>query len=158
MAKKSILSILALSAILLLLVAACADLQSGYAPPARHPSADDLGEQPKVCTDCHDARGEHVAYENYVHTADWGLNHRAQAYQGEAICTICHQTSFCNDCHATGIELKPSLKNQAETYRPMQHRGDYLSRHRIDGKIDPTSCFRCHGNPKSAETCVRCHG
>lgn len=157
MAKKSVLTILILLSICLL-AAACASLKTSYETYAKHPSAEDLGEQPKVCTDCHDARGEHVAFERYVHTADWGLNHRAQAYQGEAICAMCHETSFCNDCHATGIELKPSLKNQTETYRPMQHRGDYLSRHPIDGRVDPTSCFRCHGNPKSAETCVRCHG
>ena len=157
MAKKSILSILTMLAIVFLM-AACASLQTSYEAYATHPSAEDLGEQPKICTDCHDGRGEHVAYENYVHTADYGLNHRFQANQGEAICAMCHQTSFCNDCHATGIELKPSLKNQADTYRPMQHRGDYLSRHRIDGRMDPTSCFRCHGNPKSAESCARCHG
>jgi hypothetical protein len=157
MANKRPLSFLILLATVLL-VAACAGLQSSYAPLARHPSSDDLGESPKVCTDCHDARDENVAYEIYVHTADYGMNHRFQAYQGEAICAMCHQTSFCNDCHATGIELKPSLKNQEEPYRPMQHRGDYLTRHRIDGRVDPTSCFRCHGNPKSAKTCVRCHG
>ena len=157
MANKSIISFLTLLAILLL-VAACAGLQSSYVPPATHPGAADLGEQPKVCTNCHDARGEFVAYGRFVHTADFGMNHRAQAYQGEAVCAMCHQTSFCNDCHATRIELKPSLKNQSETYRTMPHRGDYLSRHRIDGRLDPTSCFRCHGNPKSAKTCVSCHG
>jgi len=157
MANKSLLLILTLLATLLL-VAACAGLQSSYAPPARHPGEADLGEKPKVCTNCHDARGEYVAYERYVHTADFGKSHRAEAYQGEAICAMCHQTSFCNDCHATRVELKPSLKNQAETYRNMPHRGDYLSRHRIDGRVDPTSCFRCHGNPKAANTCARCHG
>ena len=96
--------------------------------------------------------------ERYVHTADFGKSHRPEATQGEAVCAMCHQTSFCNDCHATRVELKPSLKNQTETYRSMPHRGDYLSRHRIDGRVDPTSCFRCHGNPKSARTCANCHG
>lgn len=157
MVKKSILTTLTLLAAVLL-VAACAGLQSSYEPLARHPSAEDLGEQPKVCTDCHEARGENIAYESYVHDTDYGKNHRAQAYQGEAICAMCHQTSFCNDCHATGVELKPSLKNQSDTDRAMPHRGDYLSRHRIDARMDPTPCFRCHGNPKSAEVCVRCHG
>jgi len=157
MANKSILSISTLMAVLLL-VAACAGLQSSYAPPAQHPSAADLDEAPKVCTNCHDARGEHVAYGRYVHTADWGKNHRPEATQGEAVCAMCHQTSFCNDCHATRVELKPSLKNQSDTYRSTPHRGDYLSRHRIDGQVDPTSCFRCHGNPKAAQTCARCHG
>ena len=157
MANKRLLFILILLATLLL-VAACSGLKSSYTPPSRHLGEADLGEKPKVCTNCHDARGEYVAYERYVHTADFGKSHRAEAYQGEAICAMCHQTSFCNDCHATRIELKPSLKNQTETYRDMPHRGDYLSRHRIDGRVDPTSCFRCHGNPKAANTCVRCHG
>ena len=156
MANKRIPSILTLLAILLL-VAACAGLQSSRTLPARHPDAAELTVSPKVCTDCHE-RGEELAYERYVHTADWGMNHRAQAYQGDAVCAMCHQTSFCNDCHATRIELKPSIKNQTETYRAMPHRGDYLSRHRIDGRLDPTSCLRCHGNPKSAKTCVSCHG
>ena len=156
MVKKNFLSILILLAVVSL-VAACASLQSSYAPPAKHPSAADLGEEPKVCTDCHQ-RGERVAYERFVHNADFGMNHRPEATQGEQVCAMCHQTSFCNDCHATRVELKPSLKNQTETYRSAPHRGDYLSRHRIDGRVDPTSCFRCHGNPKSARTCANCHG
>lgn len=156
MANKSLLSTLTLLAIVLL-VAACAGIQ-GYTPPASHPSADDLGEVPKNCINCHEANGEYVAYGRFVHTADFGKSHRPEATQGEAICAMCHQTSFCNDCHATRVELKPSLKNQTETYRSSPHRGDYLSRHRIDGRLDPTSCFRCHGNPKSAQTCMSCHG
>lgn len=156
MVNKRTLSILTLLAILLL-VAACAGLQSSFTLPARHPDAAELTVSPTVCTDCHEG-GQELPYERYVHTADWGMNHRAQAYQGEAVCAMCHQTSFCNDCHATRVELKPSLKNQSETFRSSPHRGDYLSRHRIDGRLDPTSCFRCHGNPKSAKTCVGCHG
>jgi hypothetical protein len=156
MANKNVPSIFILLAILLL-VAACAGLQSSYRLPLQHPSAADLGGPPKLCMECHETGGN-IPYQRYVHTAYFGANHRAEAYQGEAICAMCHQTSFCNDCHATRIELKPSLKNQGETYRSSPHRGDYLSRHRIDGRIDPTSCFRCHGNPKSAQTCARCHG
>ncbi len=156
MANKSLLTTLTLLAVLLL-VAACAGLQSRYTLPARHPNAEELTVSPKVCTDCHE-RGQELAYERYVHTADFGKNHRPEATQGEAVCAMCHQTSFCNDCHATRVELKPSLKNQSETYRSSPHRGDYLSRHRIDGRVDPTSCFRCHGNPKSAQSCARCHG
>jgi len=156
MANKRLLSNLMLLAILLL-VAACASLQSRSSLPARHPDAAELDVLPKVCTDCHEG-DTGLAYERYVHTADFGRNHRAEAYQGDAVCAMCHQTSFCNDCHATRVELKPSLKNQSETYRSMPHRGDYLSRHRIDGRVDPTSCFRCHNNPKSSKTCARCHG
>ena len=55
-------------------------------------------------------------------------------------------------------ELKPSLRNQSDTFRRMPHRGDFLTRHRIEGKIDPTSCFRCHGNPRASQVCAPCHG
>jgi len=144
--------------VLLLAMGACAALDSGLNFPARHQTAADLGEKPKLCTNCHEARGEKLAFGSFNHTATWLQSHRQQAIQHEAVCSMCHQTSYCNDCHATRVELKPSLKNQDKTYRQMPHRGDYLSRHRIDGRVDPTSCFRCHGNPKTAKTCVRCHG
>ncbi len=144
--------------LLLLGLGACAALNSGLNLPTHHYTAEDLGEAPKQCTNCHEARGDTLAYGSFNHTATWLQTHRQRAMQHETVCSMCHQTSFCNDCHATQVELKPSLKNQPETYRQMPHRGDYLSRHRIDGQIDPTSCFRCHGNPKASQTCVRCHG
>ena len=144
--------------LLLLGLAACAALDNGLDLPIRHQSAEDLGEAPKKCTNCHEARGEKLAFGDFVHNATWLQTHRQQAYQHEQVCAMCHQTSFCTDCHGTGVELKASQKNDAETYRQMPHRGDYLSRHRIDGRVDPTSCFRCHGNPKASKTCARCHG
>jgi hypothetical protein len=144
--------------LLLLGLGACAALDSGLDLPARHLSAADLDQEPKICTDCHEARGEKLAFGSFNHTPIWLQTHRQQAYQHERVCAMCHQTSFCNDCHATRVELKPSLKNQDQTYRQMPHRGDYLTRHRIDGRIDPTSCIRCHGNPKTATTCAPCHG
>lgn len=144
--------------LLLLGLAACAALDSGLDRPKKHLTAEVLGEAPKHCVHCHDARTDNLAFSSFDHNATWMQTHRQLAYQNEAVCAMCHQTSFCNDCHATRVELKPSLKNQSETYRQMPHRGDYLSRHRIDGRIDPTSCVRCHGNPKASQTCVRCHG
>jgi predicted small lipoprotein YifL len=156
MANKHLFSILALLLTLLSMVA-CSGLKTSTTFPARHPTAEELTVEPKNCVECHEG-GTEIPYQRYVHDADWGRNHRQAAYQGEAICAMCHQTSFCNDCHATDAGLKPSEKNDTEPYRSMPHRGDYLSRHRIDGRIDPTSCIRCHGNPKAAATCVRCHG
>ncbi len=153
--------LLPLAAVLVTLgvLGACATMESSYQLPVSHPSAADLDEQPVTCTNCHDPEENgNVPYERFVHGSFWADNHRQAAYQGERVCALCHQTSFCNDCHATNVELKPSLKNQTGTTRRMPHRGDYLSRHRIDGRVDPTSCFRCHGNPKSAKGCASCHG
>jgi hypothetical protein len=143
--------------VVLLFVAACATLESGIVLPSQHPSAADLGAQPKNCIECHEG-AEPVPFARFVHTAYWADNHRQAAYQSAQVCGICHQQSYCNDCHATRVELKPSIKDQTDTYRRMPHRGDWLSRHRIEGRVDPTSCFRCHGNPKTTQTCAPCHG
>ncbi len=138
-------------------LAACAGLQGDDKLPPGHPAEADLGGRPPICSDCHQTAAKGLVYSRYDHTAVFAGNHRQEAYQNERVCTLCHQPSFCNDCHATRVELKPSLKNQGETYRKSPHRGDYLTRHRFDGRVDPTACFRCHGNPKTAKTCVACH-
>lgn len=142
----------------LLLLAACALDKGGYVLPEQHPVDAELPPQPPICVDCHEARNEDFNWAQFNHTVYFGEDHRQPAYRQNQVCSMCHTRSFCSDCHATRIELKPSVKNPTETYRRMPHRGDYLSRHRIDARVDPTSCFRCHGNPKTAQTCTPCHG
>lgn len=139
----------------LVLLAACATLQGGYKLPVRHP--EQLPPGRPVCTECHESKSENFNYQRFNHTLLFMEKHRQESYQDEATCRMCHATSFCNDCHATRVELKPSDRDRTGNYRRMPHRGDYLSRHRIDARIDPTSCFRCHGNPKSARSCAPCH-
>jgi hypothetical protein len=142
--------------ITLLSLLACASLKKVSALPFQHPQV--FENMAPVCTDCHDARTGDVHYELFNHTSFFARNHRMEAFTGMKVCNICHTQRDCDECHGQGIELKPSQKNQIETYRKYPHRGDYLSRHQIDGRIDPTSCFRCHGNPKSASTRAKCHG
>jgi hypothetical protein len=138
------------------LVVGCAALRSGREQlPARHPEVEWKGRP--ICTDCHSPGEGPIAFADFVHTPDWMSVHRQRAYQHDNVCSLCHKQSWCNDCHVTRVELKPSLKGQLDTYRRMPHRGDYLTRHRVDAAIDPTSCFRCHGNPKSSKTCRPCH-
>lgn len=137
------------------IAAGCAALQGVSSVPPVHP--EELEEAP-TCTECHEASDEGFVYARFNHTPVFVRDHRMEVYQQEQVCSMCHTESFCNDCHVTRVELKPSLKLQTENYRQLPHRGDYLSRHQIDGRIDPTSCFRCHGNPKSAQTCNPCHG
>jgi hypothetical protein len=38
----------------------------------------------------------------------------------------------------------------------MPHRGNYVTMHKIDGKVDPASCYRCHGRGNN-ERCMSCH-
>ena len=139
-------------------LAACAATMEAYQPPALHPEDTGVGRRPPICVDCHEAKSDEFNWQQFNHTPFFAESHRQPAYRASQVCAMCHQTSFCNNCHATDIELKPSVKNQAETYRRTPHRGDYLSRHRIDARVDPSSCIRCHGNPKTSRTCARCHG
>lgn len=141
---------------LVVLMAACAAMQSGYAPPPRHPEEE--GEDLRFCTDCHDTEEAEIPYEKFNHGMYFGEDHGAVAGRFGSVCAACHRESYCSDCHGVGVELKPSIKYQTENYRRMPHRGDYLARHVIDGRINPTPCYRCHGNPKSAQTCKSCHG
>lgn len=152
--------ILGLMALLLLALSAvaCTALKTSYQLPTTHPPIFEMAEKRVFCVRCHGPRKGDFNFEKYNHTAYFTDNHRLLAYQDEQVCALCHAPSFCNDCHATRVELKPSLRHQTETDRRMQHRGDYLSRHRFDGRMDPSSCFRCHGNPKSSKTCRPCHG
>lgn len=137
-------------------LAACAAVE-GYRLPDSHPKIYELGERREFCTKCHGYKKEPIDFERYNHTPLFTDTHRMVAYQDDRVCAICHQQSFCSDCHGQ-VELKPSLKDQTRNYSRMQHRGDYLTRHRIEGRMDPTSCFRCHGTPANSGTCRPCHG
>lgn len=100
------------------------------------------------------------------HTDSWGaMNHQAvDFYRKHAVfagnarmgCGACHAESFCSDCHAHKEEIKPSEKYLESPERNLPHRGDYLSQHRIDGKINPASCVKCHGRQNN-ERCLTCH-
>ena len=155
MTAKKIFLVLCLLAAVGVLVA-CAALQSGYTPPLLHPQEE--GEDYRFCTDCHDAEDESFPYQRFNHTTWFAAQHSQVVYQSQQACYMCHTQSYCNDCHGVWVELKPSIKNQTDTRRWMPHRGDYLTRHVIDARINPTPCLRCHGNPKTAQVCIPCHG
>jgi hypothetical protein len=111
-----------------------------------------------TCTECHtDEQGaalKPIAIFN--HSSGFIRDHRFYASQNDLMCKACHRPSFCADCHANKAELKPSFKHFDAPERAMPHRGNYLVQHRIDGRIDPTPCFRCHGRQNNA-MCRQCH-
>jgi len=144
------------SLLLIALLTACV-ASNAYRLPNAHPKLFELGERREFCTKCHGFKKDPIDFERYNHTALFTDNHRMVAYQDDRVCALCHEQTFCSDCHGS-VELKPSLKDQTKNFSRMQHRGDYLTRHRIDGRMDPTSCFRCHGTPRTSGTCQPCHG
>jgi hypothetical protein len=52
--------------------------------------------------------------------------------------------------------MKPATKFGDRPDRMVPHRGDYMTQHRIDGKLDPASCYKCHGRGNN-KICLNCH-
>jgi len=142
-AKTFVLSIVTVTSVFILF--ACATTKG---LPARHPM--EVQGMP-ICSECHtDGR------TSLDHRQDWNSRHKFQAAQQQRTCELCHAQSFCADCHANKEELKPSDKYKDAPQRTMPHRGDYLNQHKIDGKLNPASCFPCHGRQNN-ERCKTCH-
>jgi hypothetical protein len=105
----------------------------------------------QMCSDCH--KDGRAALD---HTSGFSTRHRFYAQQQSRACSVCHKESFCADCHANKEELKPSDKYKDSPERSLPHRGDYLNQHKIDGRINPASCMKCHGRSNN-ERCRVCH-
>lgn len=104
------------------------------------------------CTECHTDK-----YASMNHKAlDFYQKHGFYAASSRIACASCHQEGFCVDCHASKDELKPSEKFADSPERMLPHRGDYLGQHKIDGRIDPSSCAKCHGRQNN-QRCTTCH-
>lgn len=104
------------------------------------------------CRECHTDTWKAFNHQ----AADFFEKHRFYAQEQRVACVSCHEESFCDDCHAHKEEIKPSDKYADSPERNLPHRGDYLSQHKIDGRINPASCAKCHGRQNN-ERCVTCH-
>jgi hypothetical protein len=142
---SKLLMLISLSIAFAVVLYACA----GTASLAKtHPG--EIAKAP-ICADCHtDWR------TSMNHTSDFSTRHKFTAAQQKQVCDLCHKESFCADCHANKEELKPSDKFKDSPERTLPHRGDYLTQHKIDGRINPASCFPCHGRQNNAR-CKVCH-
>jgi hypothetical protein len=122
--------------------------------PLRHPSP--KNEDLRTCTICHEPEGR-FPFERYNHTLLFGEKHGGAARANLSVCRMCHSSSDCSTCHGAGIGLAPGTRNHADPRAGSPHRGNYLARHRIDGRLNPTTCFHCHGTPKTSRSCRSCH-
>ena len=102
------------------------------------------------------AKGALKPFASFDHTASFVKDHRFQANQDINTCASCHAQSFCSDCHGGKVPMKPALRLSGRPDREAPHRGDFMTLHRIEGKLDPTSCFKCHGRANN-EKCQACH-
>jgi len=156
MARGKIL--LALAGIFaLVLTTACMLISTEASFTAIHPQ--ELGAGRPSCTACHsdEPMTNHVrSYAEFDHTTGFIAAHGPLAVQNNNVCASCHAASFCSDCHADKTVLKPALKYGSRPDRVSPHRGDYMALHRIEGKIDPSACYKCHGRANN-DRCRACH-
>jgi hypothetical protein len=134
----------------------CALLADTPSVPVPHP--EELKGGKADCSECHSdvSTGALKPYDSFRHTKPFVAGHGFYARQGQGLCSSCHGPSFCLSCHGRRDELMPAVKDADRPDRALPHRGDYLTRHRIEGRIDPGSCIPCHGN-KQAGLCRGCH-
>jgi hypothetical protein len=150
-----IFSLLAIGGMFFVL-AACAGIKTLPGLPAWHPEALEAGQV--SCSECHEdqIKGTMKPFSSFNHTPAFVKNHRFYASSDARLCATCHKESFCNDCHTNQVEMKPSVKIGYRPDREMPHRGDFMTLHKIEGKLDPASCVRCHGRANN-ERCITCH-
>jgi len=142
---------------LIAIFAACARINAMYSLPASHPEALAVGQQVD-CSECHEDRqkGTMKPFAAFSHSPAFVKKHRFYAATDDRLCTVCHKSSFCSDCHTNQVEMKPSIKYGNRPDREMPHRGNFMTLHKIEGKLDPAGCYRCHGRANN-ERCAACH-
>jgi len=90
----------------------------------------------------------------FSHEANFFKRHGAKAAAGgQENCAVCHDQSFCGDCHAKTMTVRPSLRFPERVDRTFVHQGDWMSRHAIEARVGDTSCMKCHGT----SFCSSCH-
>ena len=146
----------AFGAVLIALLVGCSAVSQTPSVPPKHP--EDLPQGRVDCLECHEkvSSGALKPYATFRHSRIFIDSHGTYARQGQNLCASCHKPAFCQTCHAGKEEMKPNTKLGDRPDRRAPHRGDYLIAHRIDGRLDPGSCIRCHGN-KNDSRCRQCH-
>lgn len=141
----------------MIIVSACSQMKSVSGLPVSHPEPIEIGQQVS-CAECHEdnQKGTLKAYDAFSHTPAFVKNHRFYASTDERLCSTCHKVSFCTDCHTNQTEIKPSMMLGNRPDRDAPHRGNFMTLHKIEGKLDPASCNRCHGRANN-ERCIICH-
>jgi hypothetical protein len=102
------------------------------------------------CTECH--KEANVAAN---HVVGWNVEHKFKASKADANCAVCHEQSFCLDCHqGGGIDRDLHTSQGRDTnYKPKSHRTDWREIHPIMAADSPRSCEKCH----ATKFCESCH-
>jgi hypothetical protein len=106
----------------------------------------------QACLECHDEEFyKTITFPGIkTHGPIWALNHRAPAKSGTIDCSVCHEQSYCLECHKAGFadEMSELGNNMVNV-----HRSEFHVTHPIAARTDPQLCSSCH----ERRFCVDCH-
>ena len=107
------------------------------------------------CTLCHEqtSLSQIIPTKFLSHDSNWIRGHGMAAARSGKMCARCHEQQYCLGCHDQNQPLRVELRRPDAIERELVHRGDWLSRHPIEAKSQPTTCQRCH----SVSSCSSCH-
>jgi hypothetical protein len=108
------------------------------------------------CLRCHEGLHESPArpLSLYDHGQDFLRRHGTAAKGGEAVCAHCHGDEGCAQCHARNkVPVRTWLRSDPGVERPGPHRGDFLTRHAVEARVDGKACLSCH----EERSCLSCH-
>ena len=107
------------------------------------------------CAGCHVDLAHFGAkpLSTFTHAGNYVREHMRAARSAPDTCATCHDQTFCSDCHNATVGLKIETKFPERVDRDFIHRNDFISRHAIEQRSDPTSCATCHGTT----FCQTCH-
>ncbi|MBI2897807.1 MAG: hypothetical protein HYY06_29885 [Deltaproteobacteria bacterium] len=118
----------------------------------------------RFCASCHGAtvpaRPEELAFDDPmrpgVHRAGFRSRHPEEARGDPGLCTTCHSTDFCSDCHRE--HERSSTVEGPRTPHPAGWLGLRGERndHGPAAWRDPTACAACHSGAGEA-LCIGCH-
>ncbi len=88
------------------------------------------------------------------HSGDWLHRHGSQARGTDQTCAHCHKVETCAECHSrSNVPMRPSQLRLNQPDSMAHHRGDWISRHPMEAKLDSKSCQVCH----QLSSCKACH-
>lgn len=140
--------------------------------------------QQSDCLQCHTAgfADEMGAFGNSmlnVHRSDFSVSHPLAARTNPQLCSSCHETDFCNDCHnefnrnqlagashrrsfsdLTVVPTGPAHEQFDDSQCQSCHRDSVLPRHEWtrsharEARKNLVTCQACH---PEGQTCLKCH-
>ncbi len=104
------------------------------------------------CTGCHKP-GDLRTLKPGSHDLAWQRRHGDQARAKPEECATCHSQTTCDSCHDSSKPLGPATRNPEAIESNLVHRFDFVSRHALEARSQPGSCYTCHAKTE----CDACH-